>query len=143
MQTVITLYSRVLTYINQLQPVMLFVIRLMAAHIFWVSGILKLEDFNTTIELFTSEHPVPFLPPIVAAYVGTTFEVCCPILLTLGLGARLAALPLIVMTLVINFTYLEATEHYFWMILLGTIAVFGPGKISVDHFVARKLLRHE
>ena len=142
MKKVITTYNRVLTHINQLQPVMLMVIRLMAAHIFWVSGILKLNDFSTAIELFTSEHPVPFLPPIIAAYIGTTFEVLCPILLALGLGARLAALPLIIMTLVINFTYQEATEHYFWMILLGTVFTFGPGRISLDHFIARKAPRH-
>jgi uncharacterized membrane protein YphA (DoxX/SURF4 family) len=36
-------------------------------------------------------------------------------------------------------TYLEATEHYFWMILLGTIAVFGPGKISLDAWIGPKI----
>jgi len=139
MMCLVSLYTRIIAYINRLQPAMLLVIRLMAAHVFWVSGILKLEDFSTTIELFTSEHPVPFLPPIVAAYMGTTFEVCCPILLALGLGARLAALPLIIMTAVINFTYQEATEHYFWAILLSTVVVFGPGKWSLDAWAGPKI----
>jgi len=54
---------------------------------------------------------VPFLPPVFAAIMGTIFEISCPILLTLGLGTRLATLPLLVMTAVIQFTYDQNIQH--------------------------------
>jgi len=118
---------------------MILIVRLWIAHVFWASGILKLEDFSTAVLLFTNEHPVPGLPPVVAAVLGTTFEISCPILLTLGLATRLATLPLLFMTAVINFTYLDATEHYYWAMLLGMILFYGPGKISLDHYISKKL----
>ena len=120
---------------------MMLVIRLWMAHVFWVSGILKISDWSNTIYLFTSEHPVPGMSPLVAAIFGTTFELTCPILLTLGLASRLATLPLLVMTAVINFTYDDALEHYYWAILLATILFNGPGKLSVDHWIKRQF-RH-
>lgn len=138
MSRLISLYHTTLRHINCLSPVMPLILRLWIAHVFWASGILKIQDFDTTIELFTSEHPVPFLPPLIAAICGTFFELTCPILLTLGLGTRLAVLPLFMMTLVINFTYLEATEHYYWMMLLGTLFFWGGGKLSLDHLIAKK-----
>lgn len=139
MQFIVRNYTKFLYFLNTLSPVMMLIVRLMIAHVFWVSGILKISDWNTTILLFTSEHPVPGLPPLVAAIFGTTFEISCPILLTLGLFSRLATIPLLVMTAVINFTYQDAVEHYYWAILLGTILFNGPGKLSLDHWFHSKL----
>jgi len=106
----------------------MLVIRLWIAHVFWASGILKIEDFSTAVLLFTDEHPVPHMPPVVAAVFSTSFELGCPVLLALGLGARLATLPLLVMTAIINFTYQNATEHYYWAMLLSMILFYGPGR---------------
>jgi putative oxidoreductase len=138
MPFILSVYSRLLHTLNTLRPLMLLIIRLWMAHVFWVSGILKISDWGTTLELFTSEHPVPFMPPLVAAIFGTTFELCCPILLTLGLAARLATLPLLAMTAVINFTYLDVTEHYYWAMLLGVILFCGPGRLSVDYWLSKR-----
>lgn len=138
MQIIINLYIKFLYIINALSPAMMLAIRIWIAHVFWVSGILKVSDWDTTITLFTYEHPVPFLPVTLAAILGTTFEIVSPILLTAGFAARLATLPLIVMTLVINYTYLEATEHYYWLMLLGIILFYGPGKLSIDHYIRQK-----
>ena len=135
MHHVLRLYIQCLHHLDRLSPVMMLTARLWMAKVFWVSGILKISDWENTLTLFTYEFPVPFLPPLVAAIFGTAFEIVCPILLTLGLATRLATLPLIVMTAVINFTYQEATEHYHWAMLLGFILFYGPGKISIDHWL--------
>ncbi|MBV8939611.1 MAG: DoxX family protein [Alphaproteobacteria bacterium] len=138
MQTVIRFYTLFLHWLDAASPAMMLLVRLYIAHVFWASGILKISDWSTTLLLFTDEHPVPGLPPAVAAVLGTTFELCCPVLLTLGLAARLATLPLLVMTAVINFTYQQAPEHYHWALLLGMILFFGPGRLSLDHLIARR-----
>jgi putative oxidoreductase len=134
----IGLYKRFLHYINALSPAMMLIVRLWVAHIFFVSGMLKISDWSNTIYLFTNEFPVPGMPPLVAAIFGTTFELSCPVLLTLGLASRLATLPLLVMTAVINFTYDNNIEHYYWAMLLGMILTYGPGKLSLDYLIGKK-----
>lgn len=114
---------------------MLLVLRLWIAHIFWNAGMVKIEDFDNTIALFRDEYKTPFLPPQIAAIFATAFELSCPILLTLGLATRLATLPLLAMTAVIQFTYDQNPEHIYWAMLLGTILVSGAGKISLDYLL--------
>ena len=138
MQGILRVYAAFLNLFNFLSPAMMLVIRLWIAHIFWASGILKISDWGNTLWLFTNEHPVPFMPPLIAAIVGTTFEISCPVLLTLGLASRLATLPLLAMTAVINFTYDNNSEHYYWAMLLGIILCYGPGKLSLDYWIGRK-----
>jgi uncharacterized membrane protein YphA (DoxX/SURF4 family) len=131
-------YKKFLHILNWASPAMMLVIRLWIAHIFWASGTLKISNWSNTIWLFTNEHPVPGMPPLVAAIFGTTFELSCPVLLTLGLMSRLATLPLLVMTAVINFTYDNNIEHTYWAMLLGMILFYGPGKLSVDYWIGKK-----
>lgn len=138
MQQILRLYIKFLDGAQAVSPAMMLAVRLWMAQVFWVSGILKISDWDNTLTLFTYEFPVPFLPPLVAAIFGTTFELVCPILLTLGLATRLATLPLIVMTAVINFTYQEALMHYYWAMLLGIILFYGPGKLSADYYIGKK-----
>jgi putative oxidoreductase len=67
-----------------------------------------------------------------------------PVMLVLGFAARLATLPLIVMTLVIQFVLgamnmsYDSMEHTDWLILLAMILVRGPGLISIDHLIRSK-----
>ena len=137
-KNILSLFSLFLTTASASGHVLLLAMRLWIANIFWKSGILKLNDWDSTLMLFTDEHPVPYLSPQFAAFSGTTFELLCPILLTLGLGSRLATLPLLAMTAVIQFTYMQHEQHYYWAFLLGAILCFGPGKISADHFIKRR-----
>lgn len=138
MQKIIACYQRITPVFGYAGDAVLLLMRLWMANIFWKSGVLKISSWDSTIQLFTYEHPVPFLPPVVAAVMGTCFELLCPVLLALGLGARFAVLPLLMMTAVIQFTYLEATEHVYWAFLLGAIFCFGAGRISADHLIARR-----
>lgn len=123
--------------------------RLVVAHVFWSSGLLKLPDgflgigrgnWETTLLLFENEHPVPFLPYNVAAYLGTGFEIIAPIMLVLGFGTRIAAVILLTMTAVIEFTYQSSTEHLFWATMLAVILFSGAGKASLDYFIRKKYL---
>lgn len=123
-----------------LSPLVYVAIRLWMASIFWKSGMLKIQDWDTTILLFTDEHPVPGIPPVIAAYSAVTFELLCPVLLTLGFATRLATLPMLAMTAVIQFTYLSHTDHLYWALLLSVLLFTGPGKLSIDHLIRKKCM---
>ena len=124
-------------------PVLQLAIRLWIARVFFNSGLTKIQDWDATLFLFQEEYRVPLLPTSVAALMGTTFELAMPVLLVVGLATRLAALPLIGMSLVIQFV-LGATnpaydnvEHFYWLFLLLVIAIRGPGPLSLDHLLSR------
>ncbi len=127
-----------------LAPLLFLGIRLWMASIFFRSGLLKIQDLDGAIFLFSEVHPVPFLPPWLAAYLATTIELGCSALLALGLAARLAALPMLAMALVIQFVVgahdpaFYQTEHYYWIFLLAMIITKGPGSLSLDHLLERR-----
>ena len=133
--------SPILRGLEHLQPLWWLGVRVWIAAVFFKSGLVKAEDFDTAILLFAEEYKVPLLPPYFAALSATFFELAMPVLLVLGLATRLAALPLLVMTLVIQFTYLDHVQHYYWGILLTGLIVHGAGPLSADRFVARWLSR--
>lgn len=131
--------TTILHGLNMASPVMMLLVRLYMAQVFFLSGLQKIRNWDNTISLFTSEHPVPFLPPQVAAVMSSMFELSCPVLLTLGLAARLATLPVLGMTAVIYFTYDHSAEVCEWFLLYGMILFYGPGKLSFDHLISKKL----
>jgi putative oxidoreductase len=92
---------------------------------------------DTTVMLFAEEYRVPVLPPEVAAYLATTAEHVAPVMLILGLGARLGAAALLGMTFVIQvFVYPDHWyEHLLWAVPLVYVLVRGPGKLSIDHLI--------
>ena len=108
------------------------------AGVFFKSGLTKVDgDWQVTdlaVTLFQEEYKVPLLPPELAAHLGAYTELSMPIFLTLGLASRLAALPLLGMTAVIEiFVYPEAWDtHLTWAALLLLIIARGPGLFSLD-----------
>lgn len=117
--------------------------RISMATIFWRAGQSKLANWDLTLQLFASEYKVPVLPPEMAAPLAASVELTTPVLLLLGLATRLACLPMIGMTLVIQtFVYPQSwVEHLTWMTFLLLLLTRGPGVISVDHVLAR-LFQH-
>lgn len=115
--------------------------RVSVAAVFFKSGLVKIQSWETTVGLFRDEYNLPVLPPALAAYLGTTLELTAPVLIVLGLFARLGALGLLAMTFVIQFlVYPENwAEHLMWASLLGWIIARGPGAVSIDHLIARRL----
>ena len=125
-----------------LVPVFLLATRLYVSWQFIVAGILKLQDWGTTLLLFREEYRVPLLPPVLAAIAGTTGEILFPALLVLGLGTRFAALGLSAVNAMAVISYAHVllaegfesalAQHVLWGYLLLVVVVFGPGALSVD-----------
>lgn len=124
-----------------LWPLLDLAIRWWIASIFWVSGLLKAANWQTALDLARNEYPVDWMDPVAAAYLGAAVEIVCPVFLVLGLGARLAAIPMLILSLVIQFNYKELPEHLFWAVLLGGIVLRGPGALSLDHAIAPTIRR--
>lgn len=131
--------------------------RFSIAAVFWKSGQTKIEGFaldplggqfefgwprlaESTIPLFQDEYNLPLVPPEFAAYAAATAEHVFPVLLLIGFGARFSALALLVMTLTIQvFVYPSAyPTHGVWATVLLYLLARGPGKVSVDHWLASR-----
>ncbi|AZE65750.1 putative oxidoreductase [Pseudomonas synxantha] len=135
-----------------------FIARFSIAAVFWKSGQTKVEGFAidlvsgtfqwgepklaaSALWLFRSEYHVPLLAPEVAAHMATFAEHFFPVLILLGLATRFTALALIGMTLTIQlFVYPDAyPTHGTWIALLLLLLAKGPGSLSIDHWIARRL----
>ncbi len=118
-----------------------FGMRLAVGATFFKSGMDKFQSFDTAIALFREEYRLPLLPPEIAAYMGTTVELTAPVLLVLGVFARLGAAALLFMTLTIQFLVYPENwpEHLMWASILAYVLSRGPGALSIDRFVALRL----
>lgn len=125
------------------------VMRLALAVPFWKSGILKWSGFlqlsDTAVTLFTDEFmlhlpggPYHYPAPTVMAFLSGCGEVTFPVLLVLGLGTRFAALGLLVMTAIVELTVPDGWPiHITWAAMALGIMAWGPGKISIDHWLGQ------
>lgn len=120
-------------------PVLNLLLRIGVALVFWKSGMVKIANWDLTVALFTDEYQVPILAPDIAATLAVIAELICPILLVFGLGARLGAIALLSMTLVIQiFVYPENwSEHLLWASILLYVLTRGAGVLSIDHALSR------
>jgi putative oxidoreductase len=126
--------------------------RFSIAAVFWKSGQTKVEGLSidivswhfelglprlssSAVALFRDEYRLPLLAPEAAALLATAGEHVLPVLLLLGLGTRLAASGLLVMTAVIQFgVYPSAYPmHGTWAAVLLWLMLRGAGAISLDH----------
>ena len=105
--------------------------------VFFKAGLLKYSSWEFTIKLFQDEYKVPLLPPEIAARIATFQELTIPIFLFLGLGTRIATIPLLGMIAVIEiFVYPQAwTEHLLWASILVFLLTRGPGPFSLDYLI--------
>lgn len=114
--------------------------RLAIAGVFLQAGLTKISSWESTVALFADEYRVPVLAPHLAAAMAASVEVGGSVLLLIGLGTRLAALPLIGMIVTIQlFVYPQAwSEHLVWGSILLLLVTRGGGAISLDHVIARR-----
>ena len=115
--------------------------RLWLAQTFLVSGVLKMADWQTALNLAANEYPVAWLEPVTAAWLGVSIELLGGSLLALGFLTRYAAVPLLILTVVIQSEYVALDSQLFWVALLGWFALIGAGPLSVDHLLRRGLGR--
>ena len=148
----ISLVTRVIKALKALSPLGDFLARLWIAKIFFESGLSKIGDWPGTLALFTNMYQVPFLSPAIAAYMGTAAELILPILLLAGLGSRISILIFFIYNLVcvISYNFLwtpQGTEgldqHICWGLILAMLMFHGPGKISLDHLIAKRFKNAE
>ena len=131
------LWSVVTQTLNATQPLAALAARVYLAQVFFLSGLTKIRDWETTLLLFTEEYKVPLLSPQLAAISGTAGELVLPVLLLLGLAGRFSALGLSVVNVVAVVSLAEIApaalqQHITWGVLLAALAVYGVGKWSVD-----------
>ena len=131
--------------LEYLGPLVLLGIRLYVANVFWRSGVNKIQSWDTTLFLFEHEYQVPLLSPQIAAYLGTGAELFFPVLLAIGLGGRFAAISLFIFNIIAVISYPSLNEagiaqHQLWGLMLLLPICYGPGKISIDHFIRKKYL---
>jgi putative oxidoreductase len=128
--------------LHHLSELWLLISRIYVAHIFFKSGLTKIDDWSTTIALFTDEYKVPLLSPYVAAIMGTGGELLLSILLILGLGKRLAAVGLLIINIVAVLSLQDIADaalqqHMFWGWILITLAIIGFGQYSLDYWIGK------
>ncbi len=133
-----------LSNFKKLESVAILLARLYVAKIFFLSGLTKIRDWDSTLFLFQEEYKVPLLPPELAAYLGTGGELLLPPLLLFGLLTRFASLSLFIVNIVAAISIPEITQaalsqHYLWANLLFTIVIYGGGKFTLDYRLNRFL----
>lgn len=132
---------------KKLESLALLVARLTVGIEFVSTGWGKIHNLQKVIAYF-GELGIP-APALNATFASYT-ELVCGSLLVLGLASRLAACPLIVTMVVAIITARKDELHgitdlvgfveWTYIAIFGVIAVFGPGVVSLDTFVARALV---
>lgn len=129
---------------KNVDAILLFV-RIGIAALMLVHGVPKLVKL-------LSEEPIQFasvfgMSPVLSLGLAVFAEFFCSLLILLGLGTRLATVPLII-TMLIAVFYIHAEDpfarqelglHYLLVYIL--LLVTGSGRYSVDHLLHRKLLQ--
>ena len=142
-----------------LAPVALLAARLYVGMEFWRSGTTKLaEGWDHAKETYTTlfqgeweahhvkhwlgvDIPFPVPGPAFGAFGVTYVEIALAALLMAGLAGRAAAFGIFMIALSIElFVFPGELENTYWMLLMAILLTTGPGKISIDHFIRRKLL---
>jgi putative oxidoreductase len=137
--------QRAIAVLETAQPLAQLAARLHVAQVFFASGLTKLRDWEITLALFEDEYQVPLLSPALAATLGTAGELVLPVLLAFGLAGRFAALGLFVVNAVAVISLAEIApaalqQHLFWGSLLVALLLWGPGRWSLDRWIAPRLL---
>ncbi len=131
--------------------------RFAIAAVFWKSGQTKIEGLaidlvggefqlgwpqltDSAVALFRDEYKLPLVSPQWAAALATTAEHLLPVFVLLGLGTRFAALGLLGMTAVIQLLVYPGAwpTHGVWAAVLLWLMALGPGRISLDHWIAAR-----
>jgi putative oxidoreductase len=139
------------------QTLLAFVARFSIAAVFWKSGQTKVQGFaidivnqeytlgwprlsDSVVDLFRDEYQLPLIPPEIAATMAAFAEHFFPLLILFGLATRLSALALLGMTMTIQlFVYPDAySTHGTWAAVLLYLMAYGPGKLSLDHWISRR-----
>jgi putative oxidoreductase len=135
---------------NSLQSPLLLAVRLYWGWQFAQTGWGKLGDINKVINFFTS---LGIPAPALNAWFISGLELVGGILLILGLGSRLIAVPLVI-DMIVAYVVADrealaqifsdpdkfyAAAPYTFLFASLIVLIFGPGKFSLDAILARRV----
>ena len=120
-------------------PPLDLLVRIGLAQGFIVSGVLKVSNWQTAIDLATHVYPVTWLNPVMAAYTGATIELLGGTLLAIGLLTRYAALSMLILTLVVQTSYNSTDGQLLSAALFGWYVLRGAGPLALDTPLSRGL----
>jgi putative oxidoreductase len=133
--------------LDRLQPLVALCARWYVSWQFLKSGWIKLNSWDGTLYLFENEYHTPLLPPHVAAVAGTFGELFFSSLLVLGIASRLGAIGLFAVNAMAVISYANVllaegyeaalAQHVLWGSILIYLMMYGPGKLSLDHWLTR------
>jgi putative oxidoreductase len=133
--------------LDALQPLVALGTRLWVSWQFLKAGLLKVQDWDTTLYLFRDEYRVPLLSAEAAAVAGTVGEIVFPVLLALGLLGRVGAIGLFLVNALAVVAYAHVllqegfeaavAQHYLWGFMLLVLAVYGNGPLALDRLLGR------
>lgn len=145
---VLGFHTRLAKGLDHLRSPFLLFTRAWVAWQFLKSGWLKATQWDSTLELFSSEYQVPVLSPTLAAVAGTCGELFFSSLLIVGLFTRVAAPGLFAVNLLAVVSYwhvlgqegFEAAlaQHVLWGFMLLVVTAFGAGWFSLDHWFGKR-----
>ena len=160
--------SMIIVFMESLDSLIKLLMRLWIVNSFYPSGILKFKAFSSTVDLFRYEYNVlaiPLPPPIVthlsenfsitipkgdpvlAAYVGTGFEIILPIFLLFGFMGRLPILMMAGFNYValVSYPFLWGQagaggfyQHIAWGVALMVLLMYGNGNYSLDYLIRKR-----
>jgi putative oxidoreductase len=150
--TIKSIRSRLQTLAHNLAPLAPALIRVTVAAVFIQAGWGHLTHMPETVAAFRDDFGVPF--PEFNARLASLTEFFGGILLLLGLGARLVALPM-AFTMFVAIATAKRAElagvnldsvltllgfaEWSYLVMFLVIAIAGPGPLSLDALVARRL----
>lgn len=137
-------YNRYSKYLSQLESLPLLLFRLVLAYGFYQAAIKKLPNLNGIGQWFESmNYPLPYL----SAYIVGITEGLAVLLLLLGIGTRIIAVPLSIIMLVAIFSvhwsggFSAANNGFeiplYYLLMTFTLMIYGSGKISLDYLITK------
>jgi putative oxidoreductase len=140
-----TLYNKFVEGTGKLRDIPLLLFRLILAVGFYEPALMKVKNLSGVAEWFGSmNYPLP----MISASISMVTEVSGIVLLILGLGSRLIAMPMMFIMVIATFTVhisngfpagdngFEIPLYYFLM--LFALVVYGSGKYSVDYLISKR-----
>ncbi len=140
-----TLYKKYIEGTEKLRSVALLLFRLILAYGFYEPAMMKLKSLSGVAEWFGSmNYPLP----VVSASLAMVTEVAGVLLMVLGLGTRVIAVPMMFIMVIAIFTVhlsngfaagdngLEIPLYY--ILMLFALVVYGSGKYSVDYLIGKR-----
>lgn len=145
MNSLAQLYGRITKFLSQVNWLPPLLARITVGFIFAESGWGKIHNVEKVAEFFT-ELMIP--APLFQAYLVAYTELIAGTLLLVGLATRLASIPLIITMVVAlrtakaediaSLSDLFATSEFLYIVPLVWLVIQGPGRLSLDYFIARK-----